>query len=57
MAEFGGALDAYLEAPYVNAARYEQAFERWCEENDVPFDAPDAEERFEEWIESLGEEE
>jgi hypothetical protein len=31
MAEFGGALDAYLEAPYVDAARREAEFEKWCE--------------------------
>ena len=32
MLEFGGALDRYLEAPYVDAARQESAFERWCED-------------------------
>jgi hypothetical protein len=33
MAEFGGALDAYLEAPYVNAAKREAEFETWAEAN------------------------
>lgn len=37
----------YLEAPYDNAARQEAAFEKWCEVNDVEFDAPDAWDRFE----------
>ncbi len=27
-------LDAWLEAPYVDAARREADFERWCEAND-----------------------
>lgn len=31
MAEFGGALDAWLEAPYVERAKREAAFEDWCE--------------------------
>lgn len=47
MAEFGGALDSWLEAPYVNAARQEAAFEAWCEREGVEFDADDAWERFE----------
>ena len=29
--EFGGALDRYLEAPYVNAAKDEADYEAWCE--------------------------
>lgn len=40
--------DAWLEAPYVDAAAREEAFEKWCEENDVEFDAPDAWDRFDE---------
>jgi hypothetical protein len=40
-------LDQWLEAPYVNAAREEAAFEAWCEREDVDYDAPDAWERFE----------
>lgn len=39
--------DAWLERPYVDAARQEEAFEKWCEAEDVEFDAPDAWERFE----------
>lgn len=31
MAEFGGALDRWLEAPYVNAAKDEADYEAWCE--------------------------
>lgn len=31
MAEFGGALDRWLEAPYVDAARDEADYEKWCE--------------------------
>ena len=40
-------LDAWLEAPYVDASRQEAAFEAWCEREDVDLDAPDAWERFE----------
>lgn len=39
--------DRWLEAPYVDAARQEAAFEAWCEANDVEFDADDAWDRFE----------
>lgn len=35
MAEFGGALDTWLEAPYVNAAQREAQMERWCESEGV----------------------
>lgn len=41
------AYDSWLEAPYVQAAQEEAAFEKWCEDNDVEFDAPDAWQRFE----------
>lgn len=41
------AYDRWLEAPYVDAARQEDAFEKWCEAKGVAFDAPDAWERFE----------
>jgi hypothetical protein len=41
--------DDWLEAPYVNAARREEAFEQFCERNGVDFDAPDAWDQFEDW--------
>ena len=44
-------LDAWLEAPYVNRAREEEAFEAWCESTGTDPDAPDAWDRFEEAIE------
>jgi hypothetical protein len=40
-------LDAWLEAPYVDAARQQDEFERWCDAEDVDPDAPDAWDRFE----------
>lgn len=40
-------LDAWLEAPYVNAAREEAAFEAWCEQSETDPEAPDAWDRFE----------
>lgn len=33
MTEFGGALDRYLEAPYIEAADRAEHFERWAEAN------------------------
>lgn len=47
MAEFGGALDNWLEAPYTNAARREAEFEEFCDREGIDPDAPDAWERFE----------
>ena len=47
MAEFGGALDAWLEAPYVDAARREAEFEKWCESTGTDPDADGAWEAFE----------
>jgi hypothetical protein len=44
-------LDAWLEAPYVNRAREEEAFEHWCEETGTDPDAPGAWDRFEEDME------
>lgn len=41
------AYDRWLEEPYTRAAAEEAAFEKWCEAEDVEFDAPDAWERFE----------
>jgi hypothetical protein len=35
MAEFGGALDRWLEAPYVDAERRGAEYETWCEEHDL----------------------
>lgn len=40
-------LDAWLEAPYVNAARQEEAFEKWCEATDTDPEASDAWDLFE----------
>lgn len=40
--------DRWLEEPYTRAAAEEAAFEKWCEENGVEFDAEDAWDRFEE---------
>jgi hypothetical protein len=53
MAEFGGALDRWLEAPYVDAAKQQVDFEKWCEANDVDPDADDAWEQFELFIADL----
>ena len=40
-------LDAWLEAPYVDAARREAEFEQWCEATGTDPEADDAWERFE----------
>lgn len=53
MAEFGGALDRWLEAPYVDAAKQQEMFEQWAEANDEDMDDPTAWERFESWMEDL----
>ena len=50
MLEFGGALDRYLEAPYVEAAMHEAAFERWCENND---ENPDDEAAWDRFVEEM----
>lgn len=44
-------LDAWLEAPYVDAARREEEFERFCGQQDVNPEDADAWTRFEEYVE------
>lgn len=54
-------LDAWLEAPYVDAARREADFERWVEANEPELDLDDQEafdaawERYEDFLEDQGE--
>lgn len=42
----GAAYDRWLEAPYVEAAQREAAFETFCESHDVDPNADDAYEQF-----------
>lgn len=53
MPEFGGALDRYLEAPYVDAARAEADFEEWCTANGVDCEDADAWEQYEQAINEI----
>lgn len=52
----GAAYDRWLEAPYVEAAQREAAFEAFCESHDVDPNADDAYDRFEEWQQDMEDE-
>lgn len=45
--------DAWLERPYVEAAKRDAEFEQWCEQFDVDPEDDDAFDRFEEHLEAL----
>lgn len=52
MPEFGGDLDAWLEAPYVDAARRESEFDAWCQTTDTDPESEGAWEKFDAFVES-----
>ena len=41
--------DAWLERPYVERAKDDEAFEKFCEEQDIDPDGPHAWSLFEDW--------
>lgn len=46
-------LDAWLEAPYVQAAKEAEAFEAWCEQEGLDPDAPGVNDAYDEHLEDL----
>lgn len=47
--------DEWLEAPYVEAAKLEAEYERFCEQENLDPDLESTKARFEDWLEGYGE--
>lgn len=47
--------DAWLERPYVEAAKQAEAYESYCERNDLDPDDEATEAAFDDWLCTLGE--